>query len=167
MNDRIEFRLAQLGIVLPVAPRPAGSYRPWVLSQGIVHLSGQTARVGGQIAYAGKVGGELTLEQGREAARICAINLLSQLKAACAGRLERVERCIRISGFVASHPSFIRQPAVIDAASDLLIEVFGEAGRHARSAIGVAVLPSDSAVEIEALFAVTSEASPGCAPAAT
>jgi enamine deaminase RidA (YjgF/YER057c/UK114 family) len=102
--------------------------------------------------YTGKVGDRLSVEAGQQAARLCAINLLAQLKMACNGNLDSVERCVRLSGFVNSAPDFFDQPKVINGASDLMVEVFGERGRHARTAVGVSALPLDSAVEVEAIF---------------
>jgi enamine deaminase RidA (YjgF/YER057c/UK114 family) len=154
MSDSVERRLATAGLSIPDAPTPAGNYVPYVVSGGHVYISGQTARVGGRIAYAGKVGRDLSLEQGQLAARTCAINLLSQLKSACGGDLGRVARCVRLGGFVSSAEGFSRQPEVLNGASDVMVTAFGDAGRHARTAVGVVMLPSDSAVEVEAVFAL-------------
>jgi enamine deaminase RidA (YjgF/YER057c/UK114 family) len=152
MSSTIEKRLSELGIALPPAGAPAGNYVPFVVVGNLVFLSGQVAREAGKMKYVGKVGKDLSVEQGAEAARLCATNLLAQLKAACGGDLDRVERCVRVSGFVNSAPDFLEHPKVINGASDLLVEVFGERGQHARTAVGVAALPLDSAVEVEAIF---------------
>ena len=151
MSSEVDKRLAELGITLPAPGAPGGNYVPYAIVGDLVFMSGQLARREGKVVYAGKVGADLTIEQGQAAARLCALNLLTQLKAACGGNLDRVVRCVRIGGFVNCLPDFREQPKVVNGASDLMIEVFGERGRHARTAIG-ATLPSDSAVEIEAVF---------------
>jgi enamine deaminase RidA (YjgF/YER057c/UK114 family) len=148
----VEARLAAAQVFVPDAPMPAGNYVPYVVSRGHVFISGQTCRVKGQVAYKGKVGRDLSLDEGKLAARICAINLLSQLKAACGGDLDRVARCVRLGGFVCSDETFTQQPEVLNGASDVILAAFGDAGRHARTAVGVAVLPSNSAVEVDAVF---------------
>jgi enamine deaminase RidA (YjgF/YER057c/UK114 family) len=152
MANKIEQRLAELGITLPAPGSPAGSYVPYVIVGDIVYMSGQVTRVDGKMKYAGKVGKDLTVEQGEAAARTCALNLLSQLKVACEGDLDRVARCVRLSGYVNCGPDFVEQPKVINGASDLMMDVFGERGKHARTAVGVASLPLDSATEVEAIF---------------
>lgn len=152
MQGTVESRLAAAGITLPAAPMPAGNYVPFVVAGGFVTISGQTARVDGRIAVAGKVGRDLDLAAGQRAARICAINLLSQLKAACGGDLDRVARCVRLGGFVCSDEAFFQQPEVLNGASEVMVAAFGEAGRHARTAVGVAALPSNSAVEVDGVF---------------
>ncbi len=148
----VEQRLLALDIVLPVAPKAAGNYAPYVVSRGQVYISGQTCQVDGLITHKGQVGRDLTIEQGKAGARVCAINLLSQLKAACGGDLDRVSRCIRIGGFVSCIESFTQQPEVLNGASDIILAALGEAGRHARTAVGVLALPSNSAVEVDAVF---------------
>jgi enamine deaminase RidA (YjgF/YER057c/UK114 family) len=152
MASEIEDRLAKLGIVLPPPGAPAGSYVPFVVAGNLVFMAGQVAREAGKMKYAGKVGGNLSIEQGQAAARLCATNLLAQLKAACGGDLGRVERCVRLGGFVNCLPDFVEHPKVINGASDLMNEVFGERGQHARTAVGVSSLPLDSATEVEAVF---------------
>lgn len=152
MAGRIEARLAELGLELPAAPAPAGSYVPAVLSGRLLHVSGQiSADASGLIT--GVLGQDMTVEQGAAAARRCALSLIAQAKAAL-GDLDRVTRVVRLGGFVASAPGFHDQPRVVNGASDLFVEVFGEAGRHARAAVGVAALPLGVAVEVEALFEV-------------
>ena len=152
MSSAVDKRLAELGIVLPSPGAPGGNYVPFVVAGDLVFMAGQVARSEGRMAYAGKVGRDLGIEQGQAAARLCALNLLAQLKVACNGNLDRVARCVRLGGFVNCAPDFKDQPKVVNGASDLMIEVFGERGKHARTAVGVAALPSDSAVEVEAVF---------------
>ena len=152
MNSNIDKRLTEIGITLPPPGAPAGSYVPYVVVGDLIFMAGQVAREAGKMKYTGKVGRDLSVEQGAAAARLCAVNLLAQLKAACGGDLDRVERCVRVGGFVNSPPDFLEHPKVINGASDLLVEVFGERGQHARTAVGVAALPLDSAVEVEAVF---------------
>ena len=147
----IAARLEELGISLPEAAAPVASYQPVVVDGRHAYLSGQLPFVDGKLVT-GKLGDEVTLEQGREAARACGLMILAQLKAA--GLLERVERVVKLGGFVASTPDFTDQPKVANGASDLMAEVFGDAGRHARSAVGVPVLPLDAAVEVDAIVAL-------------
>ncbi|HEY0919849.1 RidA family protein [Devosia sp.] len=141
-------RLAQLGLVLPEPATPSFNYVPVVLHDGIAYVSGQVPKVDGEVRVFGKVGREVDLETARGEARICILQGLACLEAAL-GSLDRVERILKINGFVASAPGFNDQPKVLDAASDLLGEIFGDAGRHARAAVGVAELPRNCAVEIE------------------
>jgi enamine deaminase RidA (YjgF/YER057c/UK114 family) len=152
MTDETEQRLQQLGITLPTPGAPAGSYVPFVVVGDVVYLAGQTTRVDGRMQHVGKVGRELTVEQGRAAARVCGLNLLAQLKVACGGTLDRVARCVRLTGYVNCAPEFADQAKVINGVSDLMIEVFGERGKHARTALGVASLPQGSATEVEGIF---------------
>ena len=149
-----EARLAELKIVLPIAPTPAFQYVPVTVHDRLAFVSGQLPRRGDEI-ITGKVGGDVDLERGREAARLCILQGLACLRQAL-GSLDRVERILKVTGFVASAAGFNQQPKVIDAASELLGEVFGEAGRHARSAIGVAELPRNAAVEIELIASLKS-----------
>lgn len=152
MSSNIDKRLADLGITLPEPGTPAGNYVPFVIAGDLAYLAGQVAREAGKMKYTGKVGRDLSVDEGHAAARLCAVNLLSQLKAACGGDLDRVERCVRLCGFVNSAPDFVDHPKVVNGASDLMVEVFGERGQHARTAVGAAALPLDSAVEVEAIF---------------
>ncbi|HTU53513.1 MAG TPA: RidA family protein [Acetobacteraceae bacterium] len=154
MEGRIEARLAELGIALPTPMAPVANYVPWVLSGAFVVVAGQVPAVEGKIAFSGKLGAELTAEQGTEAARQCLINVLGHLKAACGGDLDRVVRVVRLGGYIASVPAFTSQAQVMNGASDLAVAVFGEAGRHARTTIGVPVLPLDAAVEVEGMFEI-------------
>ena len=144
----IEAKLAELGISLPEAAAPVASYQPLVVSGNTAYLSGQLPFVEGKLVT-GKLGANVSLEQGQEAARACGLMILAQLKAA--GLLERVEQVVKLGGFVASTPDFTDQPKVVNGTSDLMAEVFGDAGRHARSAVGVPVLPLDAAVEVDAI----------------
>ncbi len=144
-------RLAELGLTLPPPRRPAGNYRGWVRIGDLLFLSGQ-----GADGHTGRLGADLSVAQGYAAARACALNLLSQARAAL-GTLEAVEQLVQLRGFVTSAPEFTEQPAVIDGASDLLVEVFGEAGEHARTAIGVAALPRGFAVELDLTLRATPE----------
>ena len=144
----IEEKLASLGITLPVPPAPAGSYVPVVKSGNLAFVSGQIPAEGGQVRFKGKLGKDLSVEAGQQAARLCTVNALAQLKAAL-GSLDRIRRIVKVTGFVSCDPSFVEQPKVVNAASDLLVLVFGENGKHARAAVGVSSLPLDSAVEVE------------------
>lgn len=153
MEENTEARLAHLGVTLPTAAAPAANYVPVVHHNGILFLSGQLP-VGAQgVAFRGRLGDNVSLEEGRKAARLCAINILAQAKAALSGDLERIGRFLRITVFVASAPHFTEQHLVANGASDFLVEALGERGRHARAAVGTAALPLDAAVEIDALIA--------------
>ncbi|MGQ9511870.1 RidA family protein [Thermodesulfitimonas sp.] len=143
----IEKRLATLGIMLPEAPRPVAAYVPYAIVNGLVFTAGQLPVVAGKICYTGRVGAELTVEEGREAARLCALNALAVVRAA-AGSLDNVMQVIQLTGYVASAPDFFGQPQVLNGASELLEEIFGEAGRHARVAVGASALPLGAAVEL-------------------
>jgi enamine deaminase RidA (YjgF/YER057c/UK114 family) len=151
---KIDARLKEIGLVLPQPAKPVASYVPWVRSGQQVFISGQITMVDGKPQFIGRVGDTLTLEDGMKAARICAINILAQLREACGSDLDRVVRIVKLVGFVAAAPEFPELPKVMNAASDLMAEVFGDAGRHARSTIGVAALPLGVAVEIEAIAEV-------------
>jgi len=150
----IDARLAELGIVLPPAMAPVANYVPYVVTGNLVVISGQLPAVDGKVAVTGKVGAEVSVEQGQQAARLCFTNLLTQLRAACGGDLDRVKRVVRLGGFIASPESFTQHATVMNGASDLAVAVFGDAGRHARSTIGVPALPLDAAVEVEGLFEI-------------
>jgi enamine deaminase RidA (YjgF/YER057c/UK114 family) len=152
MAGRIEARLQALGIALPTPAAPIANYVPFTVSGRLVVISGQIPLQDGKVAFTGKVGAEVTPDQGRDAARLCFINLLAQLRAAAGGDLDRVARVLRLGGFIAAPASFTQHAAVMNGASDLAVEVFGEAGRHARSTIGVPSLPADAAVEVEGMF---------------
>ncbi|MDE3114405.1 MAG: RidA family protein [Pseudomonadota bacterium] len=152
MTNAIDARLAELGITLPEPPAPVASYVPYVISGKQVFISGQVTLEAGALKYVGTVGKDLTLEDGQAAARLCAINLLAQLKAAAGGNLSRVTRCVKLGVFVNAVPGFTQHPEVANGASNLMQEVFGEAGRHARAAVGAGSLPRNVAVEVEAVF---------------
>ena len=152
MAGTIDSRLAQLGITLPAAAPPAGNYVPWVTSGKLVYVSGQIGMVDGKPRHVGKLGAEISVDEGYQAARTCAINLLTQLKAAAGGDLDRVARVVKLGGFVNCTADFTNQPEVINGASDLMVEVFGDKGRHARAAVGAPSLPRGVAVEVEGVF---------------
>jgi enamine deaminase RidA (YjgF/YER057c/UK114 family) len=154
MAGLIEAKLAELGITLPRPMAPIANYVPYVVTGNIVVVSGQVPAIDGKIAITGKLGWGVSLDRGREAARLCFINVLVHLKAACGGNLERVRRVVRLGGFVACSTEFTDQALVMNGASDLAVAVFGEAGRHARSTIGVPSLPADAAVEVEGMFEI-------------
>ena len=151
--NRIEERLRELSIELPQPSKPGATYVTIQEAGGLVFLSGQLCHWNGERRYIGKLGREYGLEEGQAAARICALNLIAQAKVAAGGDLDRV-RWVRVGGFVNSTPDFTAQPQVVNGASDLLVEIFGDAGRHARTSVGVAVLPYDVAVEVEAIIEV-------------
>jgi enamine deaminase RidA (YjgF/YER057c/UK114 family) len=148
-----EDKLRVLGIELPKAPSPLGSYIPCVQSGSLLFLSGVLPLRGGRLTRTGKLGDTVTLDKGREDAKTAAINALSIVKAHT-GSLDTIKRCVKITGYIASSPDFTDQPKVLNGASDFIHEIFGEAGRHARAAVGVTVLPLNSPVEIEFIFEV-------------
>lgn len=154
MAGKIDARLAELGIRFSTPATPAGNYVPWVANGEWVHLAGQVPVENGVRKFVGKVGRELGIEDGQKAAELCAVNLLMRLKDACGGDLDRVARCVKLVGFVNAVEDFTDHPAVINGASDLMVRVFGDAGRHARSAVGVASLPFGVATEVEAVFLI-------------
>jgi enamine deaminase RidA (YjgF/YER057c/UK114 family) len=149
-----EQRLADLGLGLPTPAAPAANYVPWRRAGGQILVAGQLPMEGGQVAVTGRLGDDVTLEDGLRAARLCALNILAQVKAACDGVLPDGLGCLRLGGFVACTPAFTDHPKVINGASDLIVTVLGERGRHARFAVGVASLPLGAAVEIDATFVV-------------
>ena len=155
MSGRIEQRLREIGATLPAAGTPAGNYVPHVITGNLVYLSGQVPLENGARKFIGKVGKELSPEDGQKAARLCALNLLARLKAACDGDLDRVVRCVKLTGFVNAAPEFGDHPKVINGASDLLVQLFGEKGKHTRVAVGVSSLPLDSAVEIDLIIEIS------------
>jgi enamine deaminase RidA (YjgF/YER057c/UK114 family) len=152
--SKIDARLKELGIELPAPAKPVATYVGWVRTGNLVFTSGQVPLKDGKFEYQGKVGKDFSIEEGAKAARICAINILAQVKDACGGNLDRVKRCVKLLGFVNGTPEFADQPKVINGASDLIVEIFGDKGRHARSAVGSGSLPINVAVEIEAIFEV-------------
>ncbi|MFN3320665.1 MAG: RidA family protein [Allorhizobium sp.] len=154
MSDTIDGRLAALGISLPEAAAPAANYVPYVISGNLLFLSGQLPIEGGKVAVTGLVGGDVVLADAQRAAELCAINILAQAKAALSGDLSRIGRVVKLNGFVASAPGFIEQHLVINGASNLIANVLGDAGKHARAAVGVAQLPLNAAVEIDAILEI-------------
>jgi enamine deaminase RidA (YjgF/YER057c/UK114 family) len=154
---RIEARLRTLGIELPPTPAPLANYVAYTVENNVAYIAGQIPMNAGTLMHPGKVPTQVSIEEARAAAYQCGLNLLAALKGACNGDLDRVSRCVRLQGFVASADDFTAQPTIINAASDLLVEVFGEAGKHTRLAIGTNVLPLDSCVEISATFSLTPE----------
>jgi enamine deaminase RidA (YjgF/YER057c/UK114 family) len=161
MPGRVELKLAELGIGLPTPMPPIANYVPYVVTGNLVVVSGQVPAVDGKIAITGKVTWGVSVEQAKDAARLCFINVLGHLKMACGGDLDRVRRVVRLGGFVAAPSDFNQHAQVMNGASDLAVAVFGEAGRHARTTIGVPSLPADAAVEVEGLFEIEQEARHG------
>ena len=151
-----EARLAALALELPQVPVPVARFRPWRRAGDLVYLAGQVCEWNGEVQFVGKVGVEHDVAAGQAAARICALNLLAALREACEGDLDQVAECVRLGGFVNCAPDFDAVPFVINGASDLMIEVFGEHGEHCRTAIGVASLPRRAAVEVDAVFRLRS-----------
>jgi enamine deaminase RidA (YjgF/YER057c/UK114 family) len=153
MAGTIEKTLEELGIALPTPAAPVANYVGFVRSGRLLFVSGQICLANGALVAAGKLGGTVTVEQGVAAARACGINVLAQVKAAL-GDLDKVARVVRLGGFVNATPDFLDAPKVMNGASDLMVAVFGEKGRHARTTVGVAVLPADAAIEVEGIFEV-------------
>jgi enamine deaminase RidA (YjgF/YER057c/UK114 family) len=153
-----EARLIELGIALPRAVAPAANYIPARRSGQFVYIAGQVPTADGKDQYVGKVGKDLSIEEAQKAARLCAINILAQLRTALGGSLDGVVGCVRLGGFVNATPEFGDHPKVINGASDLMVEVFGDAGRHARAAVGCNSLPRNVAVEVDAIFEVAPSA---------
>jgi enamine deaminase RidA (YjgF/YER057c/UK114 family) len=154
MSGIIDKKLEELEIVLPVPAAPVANYVGFVRSGRLLFVSGQLCLASGALVATGKLGGPVTIEQGQAAARACGINLLAQVKAAL-GDLDKVVRVVRLGGFINATPDFLEAPKVMNGASDLMVAVFGEKGRHARTTVGVAALPADAAVEVEGMFEVT------------
>ncbi len=153
MTHPIDARLDELGIALPTPPAPAANYVPFVITGNQLYVSGQLPVTNGEM-MTGKLGADLDVAGGAQAARACAINLIAQLKIACGGDFDRFDQVVKLTAFVNSTPEFADQPKVVNGASDLMGEVFGEAGKHARSAVSAASLPFGVAVEIDAVFAL-------------
>lgn len=155
MAGIVEGKLRELGVTLKSAPAPVANYVPFVRTGNMLVVSGQLCFDGdGKLAATGKLGGGVSIEDGQKAARTCAVNLLAQVKAAI-GDLDKVVRVVRLGGFINSAPSFLDGPKVMNGASDVMVAAFGDKGRHARTTIGVAVLPADAAVEVEGMFEVS------------
>jgi enamine deaminase RidA (YjgF/YER057c/UK114 family) len=152
---RIDTRLVELGLQLPAVTPPVANYVPWIRTGSLVFVSGQiTMGANKTLEYVGVVGKDLSVEDGRKAARLAAINVIAALKAALDGNLDQVTRVIKITGFVNAEPGFTQHPEVVNGASDLFVEVFGDSGRHARAAVGAGSLPRGVAVEVEGIFEV-------------
>ena len=149
--SQAEQKLAALGLELPVAAAPVANYVGYTVSGKTVYVSGQLPFRDGKVAYAGRLGAGVSVEDGYAAGRQCGLNILAQLKAACGGDLDRVARVLRLGGFVNCSPDFTDAPKCVNGASDLMVAVFGDAGRHARAAVGVASLPAGAAVEVDAI----------------
>ena len=154
MSGKIDARLKELGITLPEPPAPVASYVPTVVSGNLVFVSGQVTLSADGLKYVGKVGADISLEDGKAAARLCAVNVIAQVKAACGGDLDRVKRCVKVGVFVNAVPDFTQHPEVANGASDLFQDVFGNAGKHARAAVGAGSLPRGVAAEVEAVFEI-------------
>ena len=154
MSGRIEARLKELGIELPQPSAPVANYVPYTVSGNLVVVSGQLCVWNGERRFIGKLGAGIGIADGQQAARLCALNVLAHLRAACGGDLDRVRRCLRLGGFVNCTPDFTDMPQVVNGASDLMVELFGDIGRHARAAVGVSSLPGGVAVEVEAIFEI-------------
>ncbi|WP_112320772.1 RidA family protein [Oceanibium sediminis] len=151
MTGTIDARLTELGITLPDAPMPAANYVPYVVSGDMVFISGQLPIRGGEM-LTGKVGSEVSADDAQEAARLCGMALIAQLRAACGGDLDKVASVVKLTGFVNGAPDFTEHPKVVNGCSDLMVEVFGDKGRHARAAVGSGSLPFNVQVEIEGIF---------------
>lgn len=154
MAGKFETKLAQMGLSLPDAPKPAANYVPYVIVGDLVFVSGQISQ-NAEGRVNGKLGENMTVEEGQEAAKLCALALMAQVKAACGGDLDRLKQVVKLGGFVNCTPDFGEHPAVVNGASDLIGEVFGDAGKHARAAVGSSSLPLGVAVEIEGIFQIS------------
>lgn len=152
--SRIDTQLAELGVILPEPVAPVANYVPYVISGNQVFISGQVS-IGADGLITGKLGADLSVEQGVEAAHACGVNLIAQLRAACDGNLDRVKRVVKLGGFVNCTPDFVDQPKVVNGTSDLMVAVFGDAGRHARAAVGAPSLPLGAAVEVDGVFEIS------------
>lgn len=154
MTGRIAAKLNELGLALPSPSLPQGAYVPWVKSGALLFISGQITMGASGLEYVGTVGKEIDLEDAKRAARLAALNVITQAASALGGDLDRVTRVVKVTGFVNAVPGFTQHPEVVNGASDLFAQVFGEAGRHARAAVGASSLPRNVAVEIEAIFEI-------------
>lgn len=150
----LEHRLAEMGYTLPTSPVPKANYVPFQTVGNLLFIAGQIPTADGQDKFVGKVGRDLTVEEGQSAARLCALNMLSQLRTALGGSFERLVGCVRLGGFVNCDPEFGQQPQVINGASDLIVQALGESGRHTRFAVGANSLPRNVAVEIDGIFEI-------------
>ena len=155
MAGKVEARLADLGIAVPEAAAPVANYVGFVKTGNLVFISGQVPIKDGKFQFQGKLGENMSLEDGQAAARLCAVNVIAQAKAACGGDLDRVQRVVKLTGFVNSTGDFTDQPKVVNGASDFMVEVFGDKGRHSRAAVSAASLPAGVAVEVEAVMEIS------------
>lgn len=155
MTNAVEKKLADMGIQLPPSVLPQANYVPYTVTGNLVFVSGQLPMKDGKAQDIGKVGREFTIEQGQGTARLCGVNILSHLKAACGGDLSRVKKCVRLGVFVNSTDTFTDQPKVANGVSDMMVAIFGEAGKHSRFAVGVSQLPLGVAVEVDATFEIS------------
>jgi len=154
MAGEVDARLAELGIEVPEAAAPVANYVGFVKTGNLIFISGQVPLKDGKFQYQGKLGESMSLEDAQAAARLCAINIIAQAKAACGGDLDRVNRVVKLTGFVNSTGDFTDQPKVVNGASDFMVEVFGDKGRHSRAAVSAASLPAGVAVEVEAVMEI-------------
>lgn len=158
MSGRIDGRLKELGIALPEPTAPLANYVPFTLvstgAGNLVFIAGQICMWNGERRHVGKLGAGISIADGRDAARLCALNILAHLRVACGGDLDRVRRCVQLRGFVNCTPDFTDMPQVVNGASDLMVEIFGDIGRHARAAVGTNSLPGGVSVEVEAVFEI-------------
>lgn len=152
--SKYEETLATLGLSIPEPTLPVANFVPYTITGNLVYISGQIPIQNGQISFVGKLGRDFCVEQGREAARLCALHVLAMIRHACGGDLDRVVRCVRLGGFINSTAEFSKQPEVMNGASDLIVSLFGDRGRHARAAVGVNSLPRNVAVEVDAVFEI-------------
>ena len=155
MAGQVDARLKELGIEIKAPAAPVANYVGYVKTGNLVFVSGQVTVKDGQVQYQGKLGADVSLEDGQAAARLCAINIVAQLKAACGGDLDRVQRIVKLGGFVNSTPEFTDQPKVINGASDLMVQVFGDKGKHSRAAVSAGSLPLGVAVEIDCVAEIS------------
>ncbi len=151
---KIDDRLKELGVEIPTPAAPVANYLGWVRTGNLVFTAGQVTIKDGEFLHVGKVGAEISIEEAAQAAKLCAINIIAQVKQACDGDLDKVKRIVKLVGFVNGTPEFAGHPQVINGASDFMVEVFGDAGKHARSAVGAGSLPLNISVEIEAVVEV-------------
>ncbi|MBV8494770.1 MAG: RidA family protein [Alphaproteobacteria bacterium] len=152
MSGKIDARLRELGIELPRPAAPVANYVPFTVSGNLVFIAGQICQWNGERRFVGKLGAGISIADGQQGARLCALNILAHLRVAAGGDLDRVRRCLRLGGFVNCTPDFTDMPQIVNGASDLMVEIFGEAGKHARAAVGNNSLPGGVAVEVEATF---------------
>ena len=154
MTNKIDKKLQELGITIPAALTPVANYVPFVKSGNQVFISGQLPIENGEVKYVGKLGKEISIDDGKKAARICALNLIAILKNACDGNLDKVVKCVKLGIFINATPEFTDHPSVGNGASDLMVEIFGDKGKHARFAMGAGSLPRGVSVEIDAVFEI-------------